>query len=57
MAIGTATIGLSGNKPTKTISHSIEAALVGGLFHFKPTNDVAYWHKADNRAAPEFVIY
>jgi hypothetical protein len=31
------------------------AASVGGLFHFKPTCDVAFWYLADNPTAPAFV--
>ena len=35
----------------------MEAASVGGLFHFNQACNVAYWHKADNPVAPAFVRF
>jgi hypothetical protein len=35
----------------------LEAALVGGLFHFKPSARCRYWHFADKPTAPDFVAY
>ena len=35
----------------------MEAASVGGLFHFNQACNVAYWHLADNPAVPAFVRF
>ena len=35
----------------------MEAASVGGLFHFKPSVQVAYWHIASYRCAAKFIRY
>jgi len=36
---------------------TLEAALVGGLFHFKSSARCRYWHVADKPTSSAFVAY